>query len=113
MKNYFLYFIVALFLLVSSPIANANNAILGGGDLVIWNVKTGNSIGSIKLPDEYFNKDLTLIMPLEITLTKEGKAPIILPQSNSPYVSFPSNLSGVYTIQASIGEFTFIKDVQF
>ena len=66
------------------------------------------------VPDQYVNKDNSLKFPLEISLTKEGKPPIVLAPSNSLTITLPyENLSGTYTLKGSISGFTFSKDVQF
>ena len=114
MKKILLGFFLCCLMLANSTLANATLSIQETGDVIIWNVKTSCIIYVIGVPDQYIDKDNNLKLPLEITLIKEGKTPIVLAPSNTLIISFPNdNLSGVYTLEASIGNFVFIKDVQF
>ena len=110
MKKILIGLFLCCLVLISTGV-NANNTI---EIVIIWNVKTSSPIYMFSVPDQYINKDNSLTVPLEITLTQEGKPSIVLAPSNALTISLPNdNLSGIYTLEASIGDFVFIKDVVF
>ncbi len=112
MKNHFIGLVIAILFLINGN-ANAVNTAFGGGEvLIVLNVKTGTPVVSFGIPDKYVNKDNSLVLPLEISLTQVDKVPLTL-QSNSLAVILPNIISGIYTIELTIGDFKLIKDVKF
>ena len=111
-SNYILNLGLVICFLIGS--IGANGSPQETGDVIIWDAKTGGLIYVIGVPDQYIDKDNNPKVPLEIILTKEGKSPIVLAPSNTLTIPFLNdNLSGIYTLEMSIDDFTFIKDVQF
>ena len=108
MKNQLIYFqLSCCFLLGTIGNVNADSAKLDGGIvLVVHNCKTGEPIHSFSIPDSYFNKDGSLVAPLEISLSQNGKSPAFTIQSKDVNIELPASLTGTYEVQIKIGNFS-------
>ena len=113
MKKILIGFFLCCLMLTNSTVANATLSLQETGDGVILDVKTGSPTSIFSIPNEYINKDNSLKLPLEVSLTKIGKPTIALAPSDNLVVVLPDELQGIYTLEAKIGDYTFIKDVAF
>ncbi len=110
MKNrFFLGLLIGLFVFCTSTSSFGAEGCFDAGEEYIVYIKQGVSL-NFSLPDKYIKKDGVLVMPLLLTLEKNGKAVYSSQEVNMNAIVPNVNFSkGDYKISISIGDFVAIK----